>query len=116
MVGGTAVSEALLSALARGIQAARGVTRYDEEAARGLAGRVWAHLQALGPDAFPCWCEVDEMRFVCQWEEEPPVLTVMVWDGLMWQDIVRLPVPPSARRAEDGAPVVQGCPSEGSQG
>lgn len=90
--------ERFLRELAEGIIFAGGTALYNEENALALAGEVWGKLKAssLGDlDAYPCMAEVaqDEMRFVYQWDEEPRLITVMVWDEVMWRDMARVQVP-----------------------
>jgi hypothetical protein len=87
------VREAFLNELARGIVFAA-PSSYSEESARALAEEVWQKLQEMGTDAFPCMVEVgDDLRFIYQWDENPPVVTVMLWDDVMWRDMARVVVP-----------------------
>lgn len=85
--------EAFLNELAKGIVFAA-ASEYSTESARRLAEEVWQQLKEMGTDAFPCMVEVgEELRFIYQWDEEPPVVTVMVWDEVMWRDMARVDVP-----------------------
>lgn len=84
--------ERFLRELTKGIVFA-GASRYSDESARTLAVKVWRELQAMGTDAFPCMVEEEELRFIYQWDEVPPVLTVMIWDDVMWRDMARVEVP-----------------------
>lgn len=82
-----------LNDLAEGITIATG-GRYTQAGAVALAGSVWQRLKEIGTDAFPCMLEEAGLRFVYQWDEAPQILTVMLWDEVMWRDMVRIEVPP----------------------
>lgn len=85
--------EAFLNELAKGIVFAA-ASEYNEESARALAEEAWRQLKEIGTDSFPCMIEVgEELRFIYQWDEEPPVVTVMLWDEVMWRDMARVVVP-----------------------
>jgi hypothetical protein len=86
--------ERFFAELAGGIITAGGTARFDEAGARALAEKAWQELQAVGTDAYPCLVELEGLRFVYQWDEVPPVLTVMLWDDQMWRDMARVVVPP----------------------
>lgn len=80
--------------LTRGIIFAGGSARFDEARARAMAEDVWRELREIGTEAFPCMVDREEdLRFIYQWDEEPPVLTVMRWDEVMWRDLARVEVP-----------------------
>lgn len=81
-----------LQELAKGIIFAGGTTRFSEESALMLARGVWDQLQELGTDTFPSMVELEELRFVYQWDESPALVTVMVWDDVMWRDMARIEV------------------------
>lgn len=80
------------SDLADGIMQAKG-DQFPRSEAEAMAKEVWAELLELGLDAFPCMVEKADLRFVYQWDETPPVLTVMVWNDIHWQDLARVVVP-----------------------
>lgn len=82
--------ERFLQQLGKAIVTAGGSTRFSEAGALELARDVWAELAAAGPDAYPNFVQRDDLRFVCQWDERPPALTVMVWDDSMWRDVDRI--------------------------
>jgi len=75
---------------------------YDAQRARSLAEAVWRDLGSRAPDDFPHLVQEGDLRFVCQWDEQPPIMTVMVWDGEMWRDMERLLLPgePPEREGE----------------
>lgn len=83
----------LLQQLTHGIILAGGSARFSTEMAQVMANEVWDELKALGTDAFPCMVQRDDLRFVYQWDEHPPVLTVMLWDEEMWRDMARIELP-----------------------
>jgi hypothetical protein len=83
-----------LTQLSEAIRQAKG-DQYPMEAAEALAAQVWKDLLEMGMDAFPCMVEREEIRFVYQWDETPPILTVMLWNDVNWQDIARVVVPMS---------------------
>lgn len=85
--------ETFLDQLAEGIIFSGGTARFDPEKARALAGKVLAKLYEIGPFAFPSLLDEDGLRFVYQWDENPPLMTVMLWDDQMWRDMVRVAVP-----------------------
>jgi hypothetical protein len=103
--------ERFVAELAAGIIVAGGTSRFDEARARDLAERVLKRLQELGPYAFPSLLDEADLRFVYQWDESPPLLTVMLWDEQMWRDMVRMPVPP-----EIDATINGNGPSMGDKG
>lgn len=85
--------ERFLAQLADGIIHAGGLARFGDRA-HDLAREVWADLKATAPEeAYPGILEREELRFVCQWDEEPPVVTVMLWDDVMWRDVARIVLP-----------------------
>lgn len=63
------------------------------EEAMPHAEQVWAKLKAIGSDEFPCMTRHLGIQFVFQWDEYPPLLTVMIWVDKMWQDVRRIAVP-----------------------
>lgn len=81
-----------LTQLADGIQQAKG-DQFPVAEAERMATQVWAELLEIGLDAFPCMVERSGLRFVYQWDETPPVLTVMLWNDTHWQDMARVVVP-----------------------
>lgn len=85
--------ERFIQELAKGVLFAGGTARYNEESALALSREAWRQLKEIGTDAFPCMVELEELRFIYQWDEHPPVLTVMVWDDVMWRDMARVEVP-----------------------
>ena len=90
-----------LGRLAEAIRFAGGAA-YEGERAHSLARDVWAELGGGGSDGFPHMVQYDDLRFVCQWDEQPPIMTVMLWDGEMWRDMERLALPggPPAQEGE----------------
>lgn len=86
--------EAFLGQLTEGIRFGGGTARFDQPKARALAEKVLARLYEIGPFAYPSLLDEDGLRFVYQWDEEPAVMTVMLWDDRMWQDMARIAVPP----------------------
>lgn len=85
--------ERFLNELAVGIVHAGGAYQDDQDRALALARKAWAQLKEIGTDAFPCMVELEEMRFVYQWDETPPLITVMLWDDQLWRDMYRIEVP-----------------------
>lgn len=83
-----------LTQLSEAILHAKG-DQFPVAEAEAMAASVWAELLDLGLDAFPCMVHRDEIRFVYQWDESPPVLTVMLWNDVNWQDVARVVVPMS---------------------
>lgn len=75
---------------------------YDDARAAALARSVWGELVRSGPDDFPHMVQDGDLRFVWQWDEAPPIMTVMRWDGEMWRDMERLVLPggPPAQEGE----------------
>jgi len=71
----------------------QGGPAFDEERAARLAREVWGEVERSGPDDFPHMIQEGDLRFVWQWDEAPPVMTVMLWDGEMWRDMERLELP-----------------------
>lgn len=92
MCAASAGEAGFLGRLAEAIRAAGGAA-YAGESAAELARTVWAELGGAGPDDFPHLVQYDDLRFVCQWDEQPPLMTVMLWDGEMWRDMARLALP-----------------------
>ncbi|MEW8977669.1 MAG: hypothetical protein AB2385_04615 [Symbiobacterium sp.] len=90
-----------LQQLAQAIRYAGGAA-YEGERALALARTVWAELRDAGPDDFPHMVQHDDLRFVCQWDEQPPLMTVMLWDGEMWRDMARLVLPGEPQAREGG--------------
>ena len=85
--------EAFLDRLAHGIMESGGTSVFDEVKARRLADKVLLKLRELGPFAYPSLLDEEGLRFVYQWDENPPLMTVMLWDDHMWRDMQRVPVP-----------------------
>ncbi|HYF91667.1 MAG TPA: hypothetical protein VD969_05445 [Symbiobacteriaceae bacterium] len=85
--------ETFLDQLTEGIIFSGGTARFDRPKARALAERVLAKLYEIGPFAYPSLLDEEGLRFVYQWDESPPLMTLMLWDGQMWQDMARVPVP-----------------------
>jgi hypothetical protein len=85
--------ERFFQELATGIITAGG-DRFDAPTAAALAHQAWAELLQIGTDAFPClWAYSDDLRFIYQWDEDPPMLVILLWDDEMWRDMVRIRVP-----------------------
>ncbi|MGE5673132.1 MAG: hypothetical protein ACM3XM_04510 [Mycobacterium leprae] len=80
--------------LAEQIIASGGSKLFPRERAEKLATEVLRRLREIGVEAFPSLLDEDGLRFVYQWDLEPPVLTIMWWDETMWQDMARLVLPP----------------------
>lgn len=89
---------AFLEALARGVIVAGGAREHDLPAALERAREAWSALERLGMESYPCMVELDGIRFVYLWEENPAVVALMVWDDRMWQNIAFVPVPESLRK------------------
>jgi len=85
--------ETFLEQLAEGIMFSGGTDRFDAAKAGALAENVLAKLYEVGPFAYPSLLDEEGLRFVYQWDEDPPLMTVMLWDGFMWRDMIRVPVP-----------------------
>ncbi len=79
--------------LGEGIIAAGGAFHEDKVTARRLADEAWRALQEIGTDDFPCMVELHDIRFVYQWDMEPPVVVVMAWDEQMWRNTSIIEVP-----------------------
>ena len=92
-------SERFLQRLGEAVVTAGGEARFSDAEALSLARDVWGELAEMGPDAYPNFVQRDDLRFVCQWDEHPPVLTVMVWDDTMWRDVEHLALPAAAEEA-----------------
>lgn len=82
-----------LADLAVGIVHAGGPVIFHEEKARTMAAKVLDRMREIGPFAYPSLLDEDGLRFVYQWDENPPLVTVMLWNEYMWQDMSRVPVP-----------------------
>jgi hypothetical protein len=89
-----------MAALAEAIYAAGGaegtIKVPSPEQALPHAELVWERLKQIGEDEFPCLTRHLGLQFVCQWDQHPPLLTVMVWVERMWQDTRRIVVPNGA--------------------
>lgn len=83
--------------LARGVIAAGGAVEGDMPKALEIAREVWAELQNVGTNAFPCLVELYEIRFVYQWDDNPPFIAIMLWDDEMWRDMAHVVVPDGMR-------------------
>jgi len=80
--------------LTEAIVSAGGTARFpDKGRAELLARVVLQRLREIGPFAYPSLLDEDGLRFVYQWDERPPLLTIMLWDDTMWRDMARVPVP-----------------------
>lgn len=88
------VEERFLADLAAAIIRAGGTRMFTPEKAAGLAARVLQRMREIGPFAYPSLMDEEELRFVYQWDEQPPVLVIMYWNDVMWQDMERVVVPP----------------------
>ncbi len=85
--------ERFILQLAEGIIAGGGTANYTAESALALARKVWKTLKSIGPEAYPCLWEEGGLRFVYQWDESPQVVTVMLWDDVLWRDMAQVVVP-----------------------
>lgn len=85
--------ERFLHELTQAIIESGGTALFDEPKARELADLVLLKLRELGPFAYPSLLDQDGLRFVYQWDENPPLMIVMLWDDYMWRDMARVPVP-----------------------
>lgn len=79
--------------LAQGVIAAGGAYHEDKETARQMAGEAWQALVKTGDDAFPCMVELHGLRYVFQWDMNPPTIVVMMWEEEMWQNMAFVEVP-----------------------
>lgn len=79
--------------LARGVIAAGAAREDDIEGARALAAEAWKELKRIGDDAYPCMLDMHGVRYVYQWDENPPVIAVMLWDDQMWRNMAMVTVP-----------------------
>lgn len=86
-------TEQFLQRLAEGIVYGGGTARFDQPKARALAERVLAKLYEIGPFAYPSLLDEEGLRFVYQWDENPPVITIMLWNDVLWQDMAQIAVP-----------------------
>lgn len=87
------IEERFLSELTVGIINAGGTAIFHEANARDLAERVLVAMKEIGPFAYPSLLDEQGLRFVYQWDENPPLITVMLWNEILWQDMARVPVP-----------------------
>lgn len=87
--------EQFLGELAAAIIRSGGTAVFDEPKAAQLAAKVLERLYEIGPFAYPSLLDEEGLRFVYQWDENPPLITVMLWVERMWQDMERVPVPRS---------------------
>jgi len=85
--------EGFYMALAEGIIAAGGVYYEDKETALQMAAEAWQALVEIGDDAFPCMVELRGLRYVFQWDMNPPTIVVMLWEEEMWQNMAMVVVP-----------------------
>lgn len=85
--------ETFLDDLTEGIIVSGGTAVFDRPKARALAEKVLAKLYEIGPFAYPSLLDEEGLRFVYQWDESPPLMTLMLWDEQMWRDMARIPVP-----------------------
>lgn len=85
--------EQFVEQLAHGIIESGGTALFSPDRARCLADKVLLKLRELGPFAYPSLLDEDGLRFVYQWDEKPPLMTIMLWDDHMWRDMQRIPVP-----------------------
>lgn len=86
--------ERFLADLAQGVVQAGGARQWEPEAAMQFAREVLVALRGTERQAYPHLVELDGLRFVYQWDQRPPLLTIMHWDDIMWRDMARLSVPP----------------------
>ncbi|MDF2627471.1 MAG: hypothetical protein K0R39_1302 [Symbiobacteriaceae bacterium] len=86
-------TEQFLQQLAEGIIYSGGTARFTQPRARAMADQVLAKLYEIGPFAYPSLLDEEGLRFVYQWDENPPVITIMLWNDVLWQDMARIPVP-----------------------
>ena len=86
-------TEQFLERLAEAIILSGGTARFDQPKAVDLAARVLAKLYEIGPFAYPSLLDEEGLRFVYQWDENPPVITIMLWNDVLWQDMARVAVP-----------------------
>ncbi|MDB4896474.1 MAG: hypothetical protein JWN15_2736 [Firmicutes bacterium] len=87
------VKEHFLADLTIGVIESGGTSKFDQQKARTLAEKVLDKLYEIGPFAYPSLLDEDGLRFVYQWDEHPPLLTVMLWNDILWQDMARIRVP-----------------------
>lgn len=92
-------TEQFLQRLTEGIILGGGTARFDQPKARDLAERVLAKLYEIGPFAYPSLLDEEGLRFVYQWDENPPVITIMLWNDVLWQDMARVAVPDEINEA-----------------
>ncbi len=86
--------ERFLQELAQGVIEAGGATQEEPEKAMAIAREAHEGLKALEDRSYPGIVEIGELRFVYQWDQRPPLLTIMVWVDVMWRDMARIAVPP----------------------
>lgn len=85
--------ERFLADLAAAIRRSGGSSRFTPAGAEALAAKVLLKLREIGPFAYPSLLDEEGLRFVYQWDQQPPVLTVMLWNDELWQDMERVAVP-----------------------
>lgn len=88
-----AIEEQFLAELTTGVIHSGGTARFDEAKARLLAEKVLQAMKEIGPFAYPSLLDEEGLRFVYQWDENPPLITIMLWNDVLWQDMARVPVP-----------------------
>lgn len=88
------VEEAFLANLAAAIIRAGGTRQFTPAKAEALAARVLQRMREIGAFAYPSLMDEGGLRFVYQWDENPPVVVIMYWNDVMWQDMERVAVPP----------------------
>lgn len=87
------IEKRFLADLATGIIEAGGTSVFDEEASLTLARKVLGKMREIGPFAYPSLLDEAGLRFVYQWDENPPLVVVMLWDDRMWRNMAYVPVP-----------------------
>lgn len=87
------IEELFLSELSVGIIQSGGTAIFDDQRARLLAEKVLQAMKEIGPFAYPSLLDELGLRFVYQWDENPPLITIMLWNEVLWQDMARVPVP-----------------------
>jgi len=88
------VEKRFLADLAAAIIRAGGTSMFTPEKAAALAATVLRRMREIGPFAYPSLMDEEGLRFVYQWDEAPPVVVIMYWNDVMWQDMERVVVPP----------------------
>jgi hypothetical protein len=82
-----------LADLSIGIIESGGTAIFNDEKSMELAQLVLAKLREIGPFAYPSLLDQDGLRFVYQWDENPPKVVIMLWDEYMWYNMAHISVP-----------------------